>query len=178
MNILGFGSKRTTYGEDTDSYYSDNRLPSGVTQASAMPPPLKIGERPELNSVASGSPTIEHQSNNIPLTREMSGQIERSGSISSFSSYTDDRYDAFSSGVPASVHEQTSWTPVDRSDWADGRAPSSNYSESIYTSQPPRNATNNLTQDLRFPTPPTTQRPPPQPPNNDMSWLNLGGDRM
>jgi hypothetical protein len=177
MNILGFGSKRTTYGEDTDSFYSDNRLPSGVTQSSAMVPPLKIGGEPELNRVASGSPTIAHHSNNIPLTREMSGQIERSGSISTFSSYTDDRYDAFSSGVPASVHEQTSWTPVDRSDWADGRAPSSNYSDSIYTTQPSRNAGNNLTQDLRFPTPPTTQRPPPRPPSNDMSWLNLGADR-
>ncbi|TVY51403.1 hypothetical protein LCER1_G008455 [Lachnellula cervina] len=174
LNILGFGSKRTTYGEDTDSFYSDNRQQSGVTQTSAMPPPLKIGGQPELNRVASGSPTIAHLSNDVP-SREMSGQIERSGSMSSFSSYTDDRYDAYSSGVPASVHEQGSWTPVDRSDWADGRIPSSNYSESIYTS---RNAANNLTQDLRFPTPPTTQRLRPQPPNNDMSWLNLGADRV
>ncbi|TVY24869.1 hypothetical protein LHYA1_G007502 [Lachnellula hyalina] len=174
LNIIGFGSKRTTYGEDTDSFYSDNRQQSGVTQASAMPPPLKIGGRPELNRVASGSPTIAHLSTDVP-SREMSGQIERSGSMSTFSSYTDDHYDAYSSGVPASVHEQDSWTPVDRSNWADGRAPSSNYSESIYTS---RNAANNLTQDLRFPTPPTTQRSRPQPPNNDMSWLNLGADRV
>jgi hypothetical protein len=179
MNILGFGSKRTTYAEDADSLYSDNRLPSGVTQASAMPPPLKLGGQPELNRVASGSPTIAHHSSNFPLTREMSGQIERSGSISSFSSYTDDRYDAFSSGVPASVNEQTSWTPVDRSDWENGRAPSSNYSESIYTSQPARSTANHLTKDLRFPTPPTSQRPPPPPQqSNDMSWLNLGADRM
>jgi hypothetical protein len=177
MNILGFGSKRTTYAEDADSLYSDNRLPSGVTQASAMPPPLKLGGQPELNRVASGSPTVAH-SNNFPLTREMSGQIERSGSISSFSSYTDDRYDAFSSGVPASVNEQTSWTPVDRSDWENGRAPSSNYSESVYTSQPARSTANHLTKDLRFPTPPTSQRPPQPQQSSDMSWLNLGADRM
>jgi len=178
MNILGFGSKRTTYA-DADSLYSDNRLQSGVTQASAMPPPLKLGGQPELNRVASGSPTIAHHSNNAPLTREMSGQIERTGSISSFSSYTDDRYDAFSSGVPASVNEQTSWTPVDRSDWENDRTPSSNYSESIYTSQPARSTANHLTKDLRFPTPPTSQRAPPPPQQtNDMSWLNLGADRM
>lgn len=176
MNVLGFGSKRTTSAEDGDSFYSDHR-PSGVTQVSALPPPLNVGGRPELNRVASGSPTVAHHSSAAPLRNEMSGQIERSGSISSFSSYTDDdRHDAFSSGVPASVHEQTSWTPVDRAQWENGRAPSSNYSESVYTSQPLRNT--NFTQDLRFPTPPTNQRVPPRQPKNDMSWLNLGADRM
>ncbi|TVY46362.1 hypothetical protein LOCC1_G004186 [Lachnellula occidentalis] len=177
LNILGFGSKRTTYGEDSDSCYSDNRQQSSVTQTSAMPPPLKIGGQLELNRVASGSPTIAHLPDNGPLSREMSGQIERSGSMSSFSTYTDDHYDAYSSGVPASVHEQGSWTPVDRSNWADGRAPSSNYSESVYAPQPPQKAASNLTQNLRFPAPPPTQRLP-QPPNNDMSWLNLGADRV
>lgn len=177
MNILGFGSKRTTYADDTDSFYSENR-PSGVTQSSAMPPPLKVGGRPQVNRVASGSPTVAHHSTKFPLTGEMSGQIERSGSISSLSSYTDDRYDAFSSGVPASVHEQTSWTPVDRSDWADGRVPSSNYSDSVYAPNLPRNTGNRLTKDLQFPTPPTSHRPQPQPQSsNDMSWLNLGADR-
>ncbi|TVY81288.1 hypothetical protein LSUE1_G006467 [Lachnellula suecica] len=172
MNILGFGSKRTTYAEDADSLYSDTR------QNSAMPPPLKIGGQPELNRVTTGSPTIAHHSSRVPISREMSGQIERSGSISSSSSYTDDRYDAFSSGVPASVHEQSSWTPVDRSDWVDGRTPSSNYSDSVYTSFPIRN-TNNLTNDLRFPTPPAANRPPPRnQQSSDMSWLNLGAERL
>ncbi|KAH6671385.1 hypothetical protein B0J14DRAFT_94200 [Halenospora varia] len=173
MNILGFGSgsKRSTYEEgserDSGSQYSVQHR-SGITQASALPPPLKIPGHPELNRVASASPTIANHSSDYPLTREMSGQIERSGSISSFSSYTDDRLDAFSSGVPASVHEQNAWTPVDGQGWA--RQPSEAYTASVYTTLP-RN-TNNLPQDLRFP------NPPPSAPRNDMSWLNLGGDRV
>ncbi|KAH8657574.1 hypothetical protein BGZ60DRAFT_383538 [Tricladium varicosporioides] len=173
MNILGFGSgsKRSTYEEgserDSGSQYSVQHR-SGITQASALPPPLKIPGHPELNRVASASPTIANHSSDYPLTREMSGQIERSGSISSFSSYTDDRLDAFSSGVPASVHEQNAWTPVDGQGW--GRQQSEAYTASVYTTLP-RN-TNNLPQDLRFP------NPPPPAPRNDMSWLNLGGDRV
>ena len=178
MNILGFGSKRTTYGsDDSDSQYSDHRLPSQVTQPSAMVAPLKLGQ-PELNRVASGSPTIANSSSKFPLTREMSGQIERPGSTSSQSSYEDDdRRDAFSSGVPASVHEQSSWTPVDRHDWAAGR-PESSYSESIYGTGAtlPRGTTTNFPKDTRFPVPPSSHRPPAQHPSSDMSWLNLGGE--
>ncbi|KAF4635166.1 hypothetical protein G7Y89_g2923 [Cudoniella acicularis] len=183
MNILGFGSgsKRTTYDEGSDrdsgSQYSDQHR-SGVTQLtqpSALPPPLKIPGQPELNRVASASPTIANHSNQYALSREMSGTIERPGSMSSFSSYTDDRLDAFSSGVPASVHEQTAWTPVEAGQgW--GRANSDAYSESVYTNLP-RGPTNNLPKDLRFPTPPG-QRPPPPKPTNDMSWLNLGNERV
>ena len=169
MNILGFGgSRRTTYeGSDrsSESQYSDYR----TTQGSAVVPPLKIGERPELNRVASGSPTIANSAGRFPLTREMSGTIERQGSVSSFSSLNDDRHDAFSSGIPASVHEQqAAWTPVGRQDWAVDRAYSNAYTESNYD---PRNT--------RFPTGAPPYQPPSQPrtkPASDMSWLNLGGE--
>ncbi|KAF8866498.1 hypothetical protein BDZ45DRAFT_274408 [Acephala macrosclerotiorum] len=172
LNILGFGSKRTTYeGSDrsSDSEYSIQRMPSQVTQQSALVPPLKLGERPELNRVMSGSPTIAYQSNKFPLSGEMSGQPERT-SVSTLSSYNDDRHDAFSSGIPASVHEQNTWTPVEGQGW--GRA--SNYSESVYATTLPR-STGNYQRETRFPgsgAPP--QRPPPPP--QDMSWLNLGGE--
>jgi hypothetical protein len=177
MNILGFGSKRTTYGsDDSNSQYSDHR-PSQVTQTSAIVPPLKLGQ-PELNRVPSGSPTVANTSSKFPLSREMSGQIERPGSTSSISSYNDDdRRDAFSSGVPASVHEQSSWTPVDRHDWAGGRAPSSAYTESMYATTLPRSTVANFPRETQFPAPPSYQRPPAQQSNiSDMSWLNLGGE--
>jgi hypothetical protein len=173
MNILGFGSRRTTYeGSDrsSDSHYSDQRLPSQITQNSAVPMPLNLGERPpELNRVMSGSPTIAYQSGKFPLTREMSGTIERPGSASSVSSFNDDRNDAFSSGIPASVHEQQSaWTPFEKSGWGTISTPS-NYSESVYATTFPHSTAPN------FPPPPPPQRQPAQQ-SSDMSWLNLGGN--
>jgi hypothetical protein len=173
MNILGFGSKRTTYeGSDrsSDSQYSDQRLPSQITQASAVPMPLKLNERPpELNRVMSGSPTIAYQSSKFPLSREMSGTIERPGSTSTVSSFNDDRADAFSSGVPASVHEQqNAWNSFDRPGWGSRPAPPSNYSESVY------DPTGHQSTAPSYPLPQPPQRHPAQQ-SSDMSWLNLGG---
>ncbi|RDL36761.1 Uncharacterized protein BP5553_06113 [Venustampulla echinocandica] len=181
LNILGFGSKRATDYEDSErdsaSNYSENHR-SQVTQHSAFPPPLKLPGQPELNTVASRSPTINpNHSSTYPLTRAMSGQIERANSFNSVSSYNDDRHDAFSSGIPASVHEQNTWTPVDKSDWSSGRDnTSSMYSESVYPPTHPRN-TQVPTQDMRFPVPPSTQRTPRQQ-RDDMSWLNLGNEKI
>ena len=176
MSILGFGSKRNTYAseaaESDTSRYSDHR-PSHITQNSATVPPLKLGQ-PELNRVMSGSPTVANSSAK-PLTREMAGRIERSGSVSTFSSFNDDdRRDAFSSGVPASVHENA-WTPVERQDWANGRAASNAYTESFYAQTLPRSTVANFPQDTQFSAPPTLQRSPQQI-SSDMSWLNLGGE--
>jgi hypothetical protein len=160
MNILGFGSKRTTYADsagDSESFYSEQRHPSQVpsqaTQPSAIVPPLKIGQ-PELNQVSSGSPKFAHTSSQYPISREMSGQIERPGSMNSLSSYEDDDlHDAYSSGVPASVRETTSWGPIDRQDW---HLPS--------------------TKEARFPAPPTGRGTTTTQHTSDMSWLNLGGE--
>jgi hypothetical protein len=191
MTILGFGaSKRTTYGsdhsDDSQSEYSESRrLPSQVTQKSALVPPLKLGERPfELNRVMSGSPTIAYPNSQFPMSKEMSGHIERSGSVSSLSSYNEDRRDAFSSGIPESINEQNSWTPVDGQGWNRNVAPS-NYSESVYAPTIARDTAN-------FPMPQRETRFPGQPlypPQasakyqtqtsqhaSDMSWLNLGGN--
>ncbi|KAG9243380.1 hypothetical protein BJ878DRAFT_535250 [Calycina marina] len=132
LSILGIGTKRTTFASDAESssQYSHHR----ATQESASVPPFQIDHPPPLNrGVTSGSPTVEYTSSRYPLTREMSGQIERS-SIGSDSSWSDDdRRDAFSSGVPASVHEpNTSWDPMDRPAWGTGREQSTAYSESNY----------------------------------------------
>ena len=177
MSILGFGSKRTTYEEsETSSHYSDQRLPSQITQNSATVPPLKLGGQPELNRVVSGSPRFAPQADRPPLSREMTGTIHRPESASSTSSFDDnDRRDAFSSGVPASVHEQSSWTPVDRQDWGPGgRAPSNAYSESNYATTVGRNS--NFPRESNFPRPPNNPRAPAAPVTSDMSWLNLGGE--
>jgi len=170
MNYLGFGggSRRTTFeGSDASSEYSEPRIPS--QGPSTIIPPLKIPGQPELYKVSSGSPTIATNSSQYPIGREMSGYIERSGSVSSSSSF-DTRHDAFSSGVPESVNDHDSW-PAGRQDWAPGR-PSNAYTESVYTSGQPRSTVGNFP----FPTPPQTQRAPQPPVSTDMSWLNLGHD--
>lgn len=176
LNILGFGSgsKRTTY-EDGDSDRSSKSVSeysnSRATQASALVPPLNIGDRPELNRVMSGSPTIAHRPDYLGGE---TAQLERSGSFNSVSSYNDDRHDAFSSGIPESVHDHNGWTPVNGQDW--GRA--SNYSESNYATTMGRNTVHNPQRDTQFPdggfTLPGQAPTRPQPPPQDMSWLNLG----
>lgn len=178
MNILGFGTKRTTYGsDDSDSQYSGHRQPSQITQTSAIVLPLKLAGQPELNRVLSGSPTVANSASasKYHSSREMSCQIERTGSIVSSSSFDDDDHrDAFSSGVPASFQEQGVWTPGDRQDWSDSRAPSNAYTENVYTTQFPRSTVTNFPRDTQFPAPPS-QQPPPKSQVSDMSWLNLGG---
>jgi len=184
MNILGFGSKRTTYNEGSDrdsgSLYSEQRHPSQLTQTSATVPPLRIPGQPELNlnRVVTGSPTMAHTSRKFPLRSAMSGQIERSDSVISHSSYgDDDQRDAYSSGVPESVHEQTSWTPVDGPRW-DERVPSNTHTEGAHATPLPRSTVGDFPgdfpMDTPFPVPPSTR--PPAPTSSDMSWLNLGGN--
>jgi hypothetical protein len=181
LNILGFGSKRATdYESGSDrasgSQYSDVGLPTTTTQVfqvSAMPPPLNLG-RPagRMSRVASNSPTIGHASDGFPLKEGMAGQIERPGSSSSVSSYNDHR-DTISTGVPASVHQDT-WTPVSGSGWGrGGEVPNKTYSESNYTTILPRGRPTNSQSEAA----PSDHRAPAQH-SSDMSWLNLGaGER-
>lgn len=186
MNILGFGSRRTTgYSDHTDrtstSQYSDSGVRPHISQPSAVVPPLNLGGPPRLSRVASNSPTIAaHNHSSFPLKEGMAGKIERpSSAISDASSY-DDHRDAFSSGVPESVRDESSWTPFGASGWASG-APSVAYTESNYDSSThPRNTTNdyNSRHDPmpNFPAVPDGRKQGQ--PTTDMSWLNLGaGDR-
>ena len=174
LNILGFGSRRTTVGSEAESssQYSSDHRPSHLTQDSATVPPLKLGGPPGLNRVATGSPSVENTSSRYPLTREMSGQIERLSIASNTTYDDDDRHDAFSSGVPASVNEpNTSWDPVDRPQWGTGRGESIAYTESNYAG---RDTMASFPRDTRFPAPPKSPGLPV--PSQDMSWLNLGGE--
>ncbi|RDW63927.1 hypothetical protein BP5796_10429 [Coleophoma crateriformis] len=166
LNILGFGSKRSTYeGSDRDSdlsAYSEQRRPSGVTQVSAVPPPLRIPGQPEFNRVNSGSPRIAMAANGFPLGEGMSGHISHSDARSSSSSLPD-RYDGFSSGVPESVD-----------DWPIGRAPSEAYTASVYGATLPRGTGSPFPQQERDV--PMPRRPQHNTTNSDMSWLNLGNN--
>jgi hypothetical protein len=180
LNILGFGSKRATdYDSGSDrasgSQYSDAGLPTStqVSQVSAMPPPLGLG-RPagRMSRVASNSPTIGHASDGFPLKEGMAGQIERPGSSSTVSSYNDHR-DTVSTGVPASVHQDT-WTPVSGSRWGrEDEVPNMAYSESNYATILPRGKPTNSSSHAAA----SDRRALPQH-SSDMSWLNLGaGER-
>ncbi|EKD15480.1 uncharacterized protein L3040_009192 [Drepanopeziza brunnea f. sp. 'multigermtubi'] len=170
LNILGLGSKRTTYeGSDRSSQYS---IDQDQTRPSAIVPPLKItGDRPEISSVMSYSPTVQ---SHHPMPGEMAGRIGRSGSIRSSTSSEHDRHDAFSSGVPESVDEQH-WTPADGAAGWHNRA--SEYSESNYATTVGRR-----TEVYSYDNEAATQFPGSQHlhplPRNDMSWLNLGDTRI
>lgn len=182
MNILGFGSKRTTgYSDRTDrtstSQYSDSGAGGRphVSQPSAIVPPLNLGGPPRMSRVTSNSPTIAGHNSNFPLKEGMAGKIERpSSAISDASSY-DDRRDAFSSGVPESVRDENSWTPFGSNGWASG-VPSAAYTESNYDNRTTINDYSRREPMPNFPAVPASRKQ--NQPTTDMSWLNLGsGDR-
>ncbi|KLU84164.1 hypothetical protein MAPG_03209 [Magnaporthiopsis poae ATCC 64411] len=168
LNILGFGngaSKRTSGA--SSRYSTSNATTNRITQDSATVPHLNVGAlsgpKPEFNRVNSGSPTISHYTPH----KEMQGRIERP--MSQESGMT-----GYSSGVPASVHEQ--WDPTSGSKpWGSVRAPSSAYN-SVYSTAPPP-------MDPDAPRPPLPSGVSTQPQlamastSSDMSWLNLGENR-
>lgn len=175
LTILGYGnggqqnSRNTVASEG--SHYSENPRPADplrrVTQDSVTVPPLNVDGRPRFSRVNSASPTIsnyptairQHLSAELD-ERPVSGQSDVSG---------------YSSGIPASVHDNWDPTTAYSKPWSN-RATSSMYSNA-------------------FPMPPTTgdQRPPipqampagiSQQPQlarahtSDMSWLNIGEQRQ
>lgn len=176
LNVLGFGNKRTTYGSqsDRDSVYSDTGLPTTATQASAMVPPLSLGiPQGRMSQVPSGSPTIAHQARGFQLELEMKGEIGRSNSMSSVSSYGDPR-DPYSNDMTARMKEEQAWSG---NGWNANRVPSSVYTESNYAQTPQRTT---MVEDTdsnaasKFPNPAQHQT---NQQSSDMSWLNLGNGR-
>ncbi|KAK1768387.1 hypothetical protein QBC33DRAFT_375177 [Phialemonium atrogriseum] len=177
LNILGFGhgngsgngaaaaanSKRMTVESARSSNYSD-RSNYRITQDSATVPPLNVYEpRASFSRVNTGSPTIAYHDSK--LKEGMSGQIERPVSALSDGS-------AYSSGIPASVHE--AWDPtMPGKPWGSDRAPSSAYSSGCTTALAPAGST--AKQPAQAPTGVSRQ---PQlamaSTSSDMSWLNLG----
>ncbi|KAL1880513.1 hypothetical protein VTK73DRAFT_5713 [Phialemonium thermophilum] len=181
LNILGFGhgngntsggggngvpadAKRMTAETDRSSNYSD-RSQYRITQDSATVPPLNVYEpRASFSRVNSGSPTIAHYDSK--LKESLSGQIERPVSAVS-------ELSAYSSGIPASVHEV--WDPTTAGKpWGSDRAPNSSFSGVVMTPlAPPAGSTSQQTNQA-----PTGVSRQPQlavaATSSDMSWLNLG----
>ncbi|KAI9844397.1 MAG: hypothetical protein M1837_005598 [Sclerophora amabilis] len=156
------------------------------SRESATVAPLRLGgfsSSQDLSRVVSGSPNIEHPSDRgtgVALSNGMSGQIERDDDVSSTNS---SRNDAFSSGIPASVHEDNTWTPVAPTDWNGDRAVSSIYTDSARGSTLPSNARESAA--TMFPQPPQGVPSISGPGgerdkhghHSDMSWLNLSNTR-
>ena len=162
LNILGFGKRATIADDERSDRSSTSRYsgPSQVTQASAMVPPLRFAERPAVQRVASGSPTV-HNNGQFTFTRASTAQVLRPGSVSTLSSFDGRRDDAFSSGVPESIYDEFSTT----------RQSSNIFSDSNYPLRPMR--------ETQLPRPPQSTQPPNHQGQQsvDMSWLNLGDQR-
>ena len=149
------GTKRNTVASDAPSEYSDQRQ-SHVTQDSATIPPSNPNGRQDLYSVASGMPSVAHSSTDYQHSRGVPGQV---GRPESGSSWFDDKNDAFSSGVPASINEPRLTLLIDRHDWDD-----------LKNMYKPQGDTTAATV-----TRPSQAKQPTAPYfSSDMSWLNLG----
>ncbi|KAI9716423.1 MAG: hypothetical protein M1812_005318 [Candelaria pacifica] len=149
-NLVNLNSGKRTYSNHSrsshgsHSQYTGSRVNSAGPHESAEVPPLDFGRfssGKELVRVATNSPTLGQSPAHTPgetgiaMTAPMSAQISRLPSDSTISSV--DR--AFSSGIPASVHEDSTWTPVSRDPWAE-RFPSSVYTYSSSGAPLPRDA--------------------------------------
>jgi hypothetical protein len=185
-NLMHMNSGRSTYTEgsrssDSHSQYSETRATSQRLRESMTVPPLHYGRfssGENLNNVPIASPTIrdsaaENHGTGLALTDGMSAEVRHSSSQSTISS--SGREDAFSSGIPASIHEPLPWSPVARPE-RDERATSSIYTDSARNTTVQRDSAITM-----FPMPgpgvTVTDYTPHEggTSNTDMSWLNLGG---
>ena len=144
-NLSNMQDQRSTYHTDEDrsqSYYRGSYWPHG----SAEIQPLALGrfeDGRQVNNVPFASPSIEHPASNgrgtgLAVSEGMPAIMSSGDSHSAISEGEEDvqehdRADAFSSGVPASVHEDRSWNPIDSKTYSSSeRTPSSTYTESVY----------------------------------------------
>ncbi|OJD13218.1 hypothetical protein AJ78_06310 [Emergomyces pasteurianus Ep9510] len=183
-NLAGDTSARSSAASSqmTKSDYRNSDWPTISTDVA----PLKItqiGQPQPIGRVVSGSPSTENTprlGESIVMQHGLKAKISSGDSISIASEdYDDDRY---SSGAPASIHENTGWSSTGGHHF-DERVPSSNYSGSLY-------------QSAAFTSQVKTERPLTLWPSNvpessgvqdrsksekngssDMSWLNLKGTR-
>ncbi|KAI9756720.1 MAG: hypothetical protein M4579_003721 [Chaenotheca gracillima] len=206
-NLVHMNSSRSAHtAHSHSSQGSQTPIADSMSRerGSATVAPLRLGAAPfassqDLSRVASGSPTISHGGGaaGMALSDGMSGHIERHGSVSTVSSTSTGRNDAFSSGIPASIHEHDTWTPVARNEWgsSNDRIASSVYTDSLRGSAVPAFARGADARDSAatlFPRPPQGIPPGPGAPRgqgrydgpddgsaqySDMSWLNLSNTR-
>ncbi|KUL91234.1 hypothetical protein ZTR_01555 [Talaromyces verruculosus] len=174
-------SPRTTMNSDisqiTKSDYRSSMWPHEVPERTTIALSALDGPRP-LGQVPSGSPSTEYLPSfeSRQIHQAQAAHISSAESVSFVSEEEDDhdRHDAFSSGVPQSVHDGTQWT---HQPW-NLRPPSSNYTDSFYQSSAHepvdarshgRRSSGILHSD--------TDGYSRNNVNSDMSWLNLHGDK-
>ncbi|ODH50859.1 hypothetical protein GX48_03001 [Paracoccidioides brasiliensis] len=154
---------------------------SGWPELSTDVTPLNV-QTQNVGRVPSGSPSTEHPpkfGETLVIQQGLKAKISSGDSISVVSDYYED--DKYSSGVPASIHENSGW-PSTGDQFSDDRVPSSNYSSSLYqtpglSTQPRRERpiTQWPTNDQEVSSSQTQDRSQPQKAaNSDISWLNLG----
>jgi hypothetical protein len=118
------GTRQTSRGNG--SFWPGSGVPEGAARSSSTKPPRiilrdSVGNPLQAHSVAAGSPTLEHgpsnpQSKGLQAVQGIPARISSASSVTTSGTddddYEDDRFEgAFSSGVPASVHDHP-WTPV------------------------------------------------------------------
>lgn len=158
MNLSSMQDQRSTYRSDDTHSRSDYRgsyWPHGSREIQ----PLALGrfeDGREVSNVPFASPSIEHPAANgrgtgLAVSEGMPA-VMSSGDSHSGDDRDVDRADAFSSGVPASVHDDRGWDPIsDKNYSSSDRTPSSTYTESVYP------GTNRDTQISAFPMPGTSR---------------------
>ncbi|KKZ67261.1 hypothetical protein EMCG_07066 [[Emmonsia] crescens] len=163
----------------TTSDYRNSDWPTISTNVA----PLKVtqlGNSQPIGRVVSSSPTTENTprlGESLVMQQGLKAKISSGDSISIASDdYEDDRY---SSGVPASIHDHSTWSSTGGHNFMDERVASSNYSGSLYQSAAFTNqvkAERPLTLwPSNAPESSSTQDRSKGQNNSDMSWLNLKG---
>jgi hypothetical protein len=175
----------SSHGSQT--HLTHSRKQSQPLTASATPGNLT---RADSGNVLKSFGTTRPNEVAVPANDGLAHQMVRQDSSSTLSSVSRD--DAFSSGIPASVHDETSWSPMGRGEW-NGRATSSIYTDSNRGSVIPREDSY-FSRDSTATRLPRSGNLPPRgtslaannvDPNRDvgaashtdMSWLNLGSAR-
>ncbi|KAL5615648.1 hypothetical protein BROUX41_005686 [Berkeleyomyces rouxiae] len=157
LNILGYGKGQVDDGATSHypSTYSSADNLNRRTQDSATVPPLIMPRegRPELNRVASGSPTVSHYAKYATAQAQVAA-IERPVS---------DAQSAYSSGVAPSVQE--AWEPISQQRAWGADSVYGAHGQGATGGMPHGNNMGHQNQEPRLAM--TTM-------SSDMSWLNLG----
>ncbi|KAI9674734.1 MAG: hypothetical protein M1817_001638 [Caeruleum heppii] len=130
MNSARSGHTARTVSDDDLNPNSTALGPRGSASASVQP--LNYGRSSsgqELDRVAAATSTLRQVAADAPGASKPGGLERGQSSSTGTSATTPDEFS--SSGLTASVNEETQWTPVARTDWAGNRVPSS-----VYTASP------------------------------------------
>jgi hypothetical protein len=136
-NLAHLSAGQSTYlSGDSQSDYRSSTYPHGSAEVAPLSLGGRFGDGRQLNHVPMGSPATEHPSadgrgTGLAVSEGMVGEISYADSTSLFSE-EDGRTDAFSSGIPASIHDGDHLYTVPEPSSQHPRAPSSTYTVGSY----------------------------------------------